>query len=327
MKKSILYIGCLSLFVTLLSSCEIDEKAVPKPAVKPGVANNQVAMGNNYKYQIFFDLETNKAVAQNAKKVWDLGFECGADGFHIILNSSKSMFAYNTHVTDFASLTDTVGKLGAKLWDASSGNLDSTAVGDWRTAGEVYIIDRGYDEDANQQGHKKVQFIQVDANTYHLKMADINGSNLVEKTITKNDDYNFIFMSLTDGATVAVEPPKDTWDIAFTQYTHVFEEESGPLPYLVTGCLLNRYKTTAIKDTLSSFSDINLQNAESATFSNAINTIGYDWKTYTGSTYVVNKSWNYIIRNRKGLYYKMHFISFFNTSGEKGSPSFEYQQL
>jgi hypothetical protein len=134
-------------------------------------------------------------------------------------------------------------------------------------------------------------------------------------------------MSLSDGQTVAVEPPKDTWDIAFTQYTHVFEEESGPLPYLVTGCLLNRYKTVAIKDTVNIFSDISLAGAESATFSNAINTIGYDWKTYTGSTYVVNKSWNYVIRNRNGFYYKMHFISFFNTSGEKGSPSFEYQQL
>lgn len=327
MKKSILYIGCFSFLAAALSSCEIEEKAVPKPIVKPGVENNEVAMGNNYKYQIFFDLETNKAVAQNAKKIWDLGFECGADGFHVVLNSSKSMFAYNTHVTDFASLTDTAGKLGAKHWDVSSGDLDSTAIGDWRSAGEVYVIDRGYDEDANQQGYKKVQFMQVDATTYRIKMADINGSNLLEKTVTKNDDYNFIFISLTDGETVTVEPPKDTWDIVFTQYTHVFEEESGPLPYLVTGCLLNRYKTAAIKDTTNTFSNISLEIAEGTTFSEAVNTIGYDWKTYTGSTYVVNKDWNYVIKNRKGFYYKMHFISFFNTSGEKGSPSFEYQKL
>lgn len=323
----ILNIVCLGVLLTSLASCEVDESAIPKPAVKPGVQNNEMSMGNDYKYQIYFDFETNKAVAQNAKTTWDLAFECGADGYHITLNGSKSMFAYNTHATNFETMTDTTGKLGAKLWDEPSGNLDSTAVGDWRNKNEVYVIDRGYSESAVHQGFRKVQFLQSDAQTYTLKIADIDGSNSIERTISKDDLYNSIFLSLTDGQTVAVEPPKDTWDVAFTQYTHVFLESGALMPYLVTGCLLNRYQTSALRDTVSAFDAIDLASVESKTFSSDINTIGYDWKTYTGSTYIVNKTWNYVIKNRKGTYYKMHFISFFNTSGEKGSPSFEFQAL
>jgi hypothetical protein len=319
-------LGCAFL-LTFLASCEIEEKAVPKPEPKAGVETNELAMGNDYKYQIYFDYETNKAVAKNAKTIWDIGFECGSDGYHIILNGSKSMFAFNTHATNFDALTDTVGKLGENLWDAPSGNLDSTAIGDWRTKNEVYVINRGYNESGEHQGFMKIQFLTQDANSYTLKMADINGANLVQRSIAKDDMYNFIFMSLADGQTVSVEPPKNTWDVVFTQYTHIFDEDGTLMPYLVTGCLLNRYNTSAYKDTVTAFDAITIESAGKNPFPEAINTIGYDWKTYTGSTYVVNKNWSYIIKNRNGFYFKMHFISFFNTSGEKGSPSFEYQKL
>jgi len=48
------------------------------------------------------------------------------------------------------------------------------------------------------------------------------------------------------------------------------------LPYLVAGCLLNRYNTTAAKDTLALFDQITYSNIDSYLFSSDISTIGYD---------------------------------------------------
>ena len=36
---------------------------------------------------------------------------------------------------------------------------------------------------------------------------------------------------------------------------------------------------------------------------------------------------NFIIKNSIGLYFKLHFIDFYNDSGEKGYPKFALQQL
>jgi len=317
---------CVVAACGLLASCDVDEKAIPKPAPSDAV-KAAVTMGSDYAWQLYYDLETGEIVSKNKKTDWDLGFETSDTGFHIVLNTGKSMFAYNTHSADFAAMNDTTGKLSKRLWDEASGNLDSTAIGDWRTNHNVYFVDLGYDEAANRLGFKKVQFLNVDATSYEVKIADIDGSNMVQKTILKDAAYNMVFLSFRTSDVVKIEPPKDKWDIVFTQYTHIFYDTEEIMPYLVTGCLTNRYNTTAAKDTVTAFAQIGFSMAESMPLSKAINVIGYDWKTYANNTYTTNTKWNYIIKNRDGFYFKLHFLDFYNITGEKGSPSFEYQKL
>ncbi len=122
-----------------------------------------------------------------------------------------------------------------------------------------------------------------------------------------------------------VEPPKSTWDLEFTSYTHIFY--SPTQPYLVTGCLLNRYNTQAVKDSVKVFSEITFSDVSGYTLSDNINTIGYEWKTFNSGTYTTNPDLNYIIRSQEGFYYKLHFIDFYNQNGLKGNPKWEYQQL
>lgn len=317
------YIG-LALCCGMFASCEMKETPVPLPPA--GEAENaEVNMGSNYASQIFFDLETGKAVSQNLKADWDLGFEADAEGFHIVMNTGKSMFSYNAGTNNFET-ADTAGKMAVKLYDVPSGNLDSTAIGDWRTAKNVYFIDRGYDASANHIGYKKIQFLNVDAHSFEFKMSDLNGDNLVQKKIDKDSNYNFVFLSMTTGNTAKVEPPKKDWDIVFTQYTYIFFEPEF-MPYLVTGCLLNRYNTTGAKDSLVTFASIDLAKAEETTLSKSIDVIGYDWKTFNGTKYSVNSAMNYVIKNRHGNYYKLHFLDFYSPTGEKGNPVFEFQKL
>lgn len=313
--------ACLFLFI----SCKKDE--LPVPAHDPGnVITATVNMEASYKWQIYYDLKTNSVVGQNLKTAWDLGFESTSTGYRIILNTSKAMFAYNTGNTNFTAITDTIGFAANKKWDEASGNLDSTAIGDWRSTNNVYIIDRGYNELGIHEGFRKIQFQNVNAHKYEVRFSHLNGTGDITLQINKDSTYNFQFLSFDLNNILIVEPPKTTWDLVFTQYTHIFYEQK-PTPYLVTGCLLNRYRTYAKMDSLITFTSIELQSAQTYILSSNINTIGYNWKTYTNGDFVTHPHMNYIIKDSEGFYFKLHFIDFYNSSGIKGNPKWEFQQL
>lgn len=308
----------------LISSCTKEELPV-LPHNAGNVTTSTVNLEANYKWQVFYNLKTNTVVSQNLKTAWDLGFENNTEGYHLILNTSKVMMASNTHVTSFEEIKDTAGFYSHRKWDAPGGDMDSTAIGDWRGTNPVYIIDRGYSETGAHQGFRKIQLLQADAAKYVIRIANMNGSGDQTLEIKKDNDYNFMFLSFTNNQLVTIEPPKDKWDLVFTQYTHIFY--NPVMPYLVTGCLLNRYHTQAAKDQTTDFLSITYNRALSYTLYPDINTIGYDWKTYTNDTYITNSDFNYIIRTSEGVYYKLHFIDFFNSSGAKGNPKWEYQEL
>jgi len=323
--KTISILCCLAFYALLLSSCEVKELPVPRHDAG-NVITTTVDMSASYKWQIYYSLETNAMISKVAKSAWDLGFESSDEGYHIVMNTSKFMFAYNTHNTNFSAVTDTAGFANGKRWDEPSGNLDSTAIGDWRTAGEVYIIDRGYDETGAQQGFRKIMFTAVSTTEYIVKYAKMNGTGEITFHVSKDNACNFSFLSLAgNGAQVIVEPPKDQWDICFTQYTHIFYNPT--MPYLVTGCLHNRFNTTVAKETTKSFTALNFSDTYHYEFFSAINTIGYDWKTFSGTTYATDPNKCYLLKNSKGHFYKLHFIDFYNATGDKGNPKWEFQAL
>jgi hypothetical protein len=300
-----------------------EKKELPVAPHEPGdVKNATVNMGEDYRWQIYYDLETGQAVGQNLKTAWDLGFETGADGFHVILNSSKMMFAYNTGKEDMSGVTisDTAGK---KSWDTPDGHPDSTAIGDWRLTKSVYIIDRGISSGA-KQGWWKIQITDVNAEEYAVLFSKMDGSEETALTITKDSLYNHSFLSFSEKKQVMIEPPKTDWDFTLTQYTHVFHEPV--MPYLVTGCLLNRFSTSAVLDTTTDFTAITADRISQLVFSTAANSIGYDWKYFNGDTYITLPEMNFIIHNRHGKYYKLHFVDFME-AGVKGHPRWEYQSL
>jgi len=77
------------------------------------------------------------------------------------------------------------------------------------------------------------------------------------------------------------------------------------------------------------FSAITLDDLSNYSLSLNINTIGYDWKFYDFETskYTVFVNQNYIIKSTEGKFYKLHFINFYDESGVKGTPVFEFQEL
>jgi hypothetical protein len=325
MKKLFYTSLLLSALVFIYTGCLKKEIAVP--AHEAGdVLTASVNMDADYKWQIYYDLEQNKVVSQNLKTDWDLGFETSGNGFHVVLNSSKSMAVYNTGTSDFESLTDTSGFFAHKAWDAVSGNTDSTAFGDWRTTKPVYLVDRGYNSAGISQGIGKIQVLAYDNQSFTIKYANLDNSNENTLVLTKDSSFNYLFFSFDNG-TVSIEPPKTTWDICFTQYTELLPDGNTSIHYLVTGVLLNSHKTSASINNTYTFDEVNLATAKSTPLSQALNAIGYSWKAFNGSNYTINTTFNYIIKTSEGMYYKLRFIDFYNQSGEKGNPKFEFQQL
>ncbi len=328
-RSSILYnFSGVGIFMLLLTSCLRKELPVtPHEAGDVLVAG--VDMDPLYKYQIYYDLKTNTVVGKNEKTIWDLGFETTADGYHVVLNSARAMYAMQANAADFGSVSfaDTAGFAENRRWDSPTGSWDSTAVGDWRTKKPVYIIDRGFDPMGKHQGWAKLQLTAVTDSSYNISFANLTDGVATHLQVKKDSLYNLSFVSLTTNQQLTVEPPKQSWDLVFTQYTFVFYDQIPVTPYLVTGCLLNRYNTTAYLDTVSDFTSLGFASVNQDLFLADMGVIGYDWKAYNGVSYAIRTKNKYLIRDAEGMVYKLRFTGFYNAQGAKGSPQWEYQRL
>ncbi len=313
------------LIVLGLTSCFKEDVKVDPPT--PGdVETVQIEIGYPYLYQVYYNCESNQIVSTNTKYDWDLAFECGASGQHIKLNTAKGMFSSNQGQVDFNSVTSANGVNWQ--WDASSGDLDSTAIGNWNNQ-TVYIIDLQSDQNGNNLGYKKVIFNQVTDTSYTFTYANLDGSNLNTYHILKDDNVNFICFSFANGGeTKHIEPPKKDWDLWFTNYQNFFT--NLPLPFVITGVLSNRCQNIMIaEDTLDQFINIQLKDTINYIFTNQADEIGYDWKIRNpqDNSFTIDPKKSYILKNQKGLFFKIRFIDFYNNSGQKGYPKFEIQKL
>lgn len=305
------------------AACEPNELPIPKH-VQGDVRKATVNVNTDYRYQVYYNLERNEMVGRVLKSTWDFAFEASPNGFNIKLNSGKAMYAFQSTQTDITQPLDTAGFGAGKRFDAPNGNMNETAIGNWRNHSNVYIVDRGYNEMGTSQGMIKLKILEATATNYTFETAQLNGSNHQVFTVSKNENYNFVYFSCNTFFPLLVEPPKNTWDIQFAQYTEQLSEA-----YLVMGCLLNPTETAAIMDSSMAFNQIDFAYASTKVLSTHANSIGYDWKTFSFdlATYTVNPRMNYIIKTQQGVFYKLHFIDFYDKQGNKGNPVWEYQPL
>lgn len=344
----------LALLVSLFASCfKKDDSIVLQ---QPGnVEVDQVAMGPDYVNQIYYQLSTKETFMSDHRS-WDLAFETSANGYHIWINGSNQIFVNNTNSSNFDNITDTVGSNW--LMDASSWNKDSTAIGEWInsnpvvdpsvpkddlfnsspgrieemvTSTRVYLIDLGPDMLAAER-YKKIVFESFDQLQYTCKYANLNNSDFHEITIQKETDYAYTYFSIRNGNQVVYpEPIKPKWDILFTRYRTILFSGGITLPYIVTGVLINPDGYSVAMDTSVSFNDMDYNYAKNLSYKSNRDAIGFDWKHFNyqsaSATYVVDPTKIYVIKDKLGYYWKLHFIGFYNDQGVKGYPQFEFQRL
>lgn len=309
--------------VIILCSCHKDE--IPIPPHEAGDATEvQVEMGQTYKNQLFFSLGNNQIISSNDKAIWNLAFESSENGWHVLLNSANGMAVHRSDL-NFDEIIDENG-LDWHHWDTQTGNLDSTAIGNWQLDNKLYIIDLGHDDQGIPLGFKKLIIQSVDAQSYELRYGDINEVTPHSYTLLKNTNNVLTYFSFESGS-IQIAPSNSEWDIVFTQYTHLFTNPDEA--YVVTGVLLNRYNTTATIITDKEFNAINYEDVVGLDYTSNLDVIGYSWKVYDFnlSIYAVDPNITYVIKSSEGIYYKLHFIDFYNSQGIKGYPKFEVQAL
>ena len=340
MKKTLLYIVLASLF--MVSCFKEDDKITPHDP--GGLEDAQVAMGGNYAMQVYFDLGTGESVSSNEKDIYDLAFETGQEGWHVLLNTASFMYAARTGTQGFDAPIDTTGF--DWKYDKSDGNLDSTAIGMYFDydpvdsskiyTGDVYVLIRGFDVNANVRGLKKIVFTDVSDSTYSFRYANLDGSEEVAATVNKDPLAHLSYWSFDNGGQqLFPEPLPDSYDLLFTMYTTLlYTNEGDPYPYLLTGVLANREAVETARDTVVPFDEIVYENAVLMDFNRNMDNIGWDWKDLEGDVtgggnlvYKIVDGLYFVVRDTEGYLYKLRFTSFYNNEGVKGYPRFEYQRL
>jgi hypothetical protein len=321
-----------SLLFLLFTSCfEKDKRIQPYPGEVITIDKDIE------KNQSYFDFETGKVVKTHPADTWQLGFECGIDGCHIIVNSGAGWLIYDTKQ---AQIDADVTPPREDLWsyDIQSYFPDSTAIGNWFIMKEnekyysnnVYLV--GKYSGSGFLSIKHLVFVEVTDSTYlfFYKESENNFSDTV--LINKTDSSNYVYYSFANKQQVNLEPDKAAYDIVFCPYYDLATNFGVTIPYLVRGVLLNVWQTTAVLDSINTYDQIDFEMPGNYDFSAQRDIIGYKWKEVnvdiSGGTaiYAVKSNYIYLILTAEGNYYKFHFLSFM-LNGTSGFPQFEYQQL
>jgi hypothetical protein len=328
--RKILLIGLAGLFC---QACFQEDERVP-PHQQGDLEEGVAPMGPLYGSQVYYDLGSNGEAASIPVTAWDLAFEGSTGGWMVRLNTARFMMAGNTEDTLFSVR---IGPDQLEMrFDPSSGNPDSTAIGEWYetvsgsivSRHHVYLLDLGTDAQGRSQGMKKVQF-DIQGEDYLIRFADPYGGKDTTVLVRREGATGWIHYSLRDGIIEGVPGP-DSWSLLFTRYTTMLVTDQGEdYPYLVTGVLLNESGVTAARDTITGFDKITLADTIGLEMSRRSDLIGYNWKYYNfdEDLYTIVPDYNYVIRDRDGFFYKLRFIDFYNETGEKGYPTFEFVRL
>jgi hypothetical protein len=322
--RTIISISVLSL---LLTSCFKEKPIKPKTPTNVGDVF-EAKMGPDYENQLYFNMQTAEFVSLNSRFEYDLAFDCEPNKFNVWLNGAKLMQCAQIDKTEFnqISASDTLNK----SWrvEFGYGLADSNAIGKWGnypfSFNKIYLINRGLNMREGNIG-MKLLMIRDFTTGYNITYANIDGSDLRNAFIPKDQDVNFIYYSFTDHTIKRLEPFKDNWDLNFTMFSTYFYNEK--LPYKVNGVLTNPYRSQAyLMDSTSDFSKISLSDVNYSRFNEKRDGIGYEWKQYEYGEYLINSAKNYIVKSGN-RFFKLRFLDFYDSNGAKGYPKFEYQEL
>lgn len=290
-------------------------------------------------FQSYYDFETDTVVASNSIGDWELGFECGKSGWHILVNSGSGWFVWNSRSADInANITPPATGFDNWRYDLPPYTFDSTAVGMWVNVGvqpytythTVYFLGRM--RGSNYLSQKRIVFDKVDSSVYYFHYKDMDTGFQDTVVIDKKSDVNFVYYSFEERKEKLLEPPKTSYDLVFGPYYDVAEALGVITPYLVRGAFLNPYLVEARMDTTHDYETFNYTQINFNAFTTRRNVIGYDWKvpqinvTGNSASYSVVPGRFYIVKTVRGKYYKMKFISY-TLDGNDGYPRFVAERL
>ena len=338
MKKILVPFFIPAILMTMAQSCFKGDNRVP-PQV-PGNETDIVFKNSVYDNQIYFDFGSGEIKAEFPNDSWIMAFDATPEGWEVKVNSGNLYAVAPTGVYDFNGVTPITSPEKYRF-DPSDGNPDSSAFSDWldrsgipwEPTGEIFIIGQ-YD------GIKYIPVLKVRIDSVNETAYSVTYEGMKTEPATinieKDNTVNFVHVTI-DGDSlhqVNFEPPKTDWDVLFSQYgTILYTDDGIPTPYFVRGVLLNPFNVTAALVTTPTFDSISYEDAQNFDYTSRSDLIGHDWKNpvidFEANTvvYFVRKDTTFMIHDTEGLYFKMHFLNFYDSLGQIGYPEFEFLEL
>lgn len=338
MKKRLYFISLAAIILTFIGCMPEDEPLTPL-FVDSTTMRQSVSMGSLYGTQLYYSLKTKSIVRSQPITTWHIGFSCERDKATVILNSALFMRLCEVKsTTPFEEVTK-VPEIPEREWRYDKPILveDSTALGKWyKKEGSTYtfnksvfIVDLGNDDIGKKLGFRKIQFVDITDNTYTLRVAELNNKNDTTITIQKDSEYQFIHLNVQAKCKVVVgEPKRNEWDLLFTRYTYIFYEPEYTA-YSVTGVMINTPKISVWKDSAGSFDKVTRNEAQSYSYKNDRDVIGYDWKYFDleNNKFILDHRRTYVLKTNEGFYYVLRFMDFYDEKGVKGTVTYEVKSL
>lgn len=275
-----------------------------------------------YSMDVYYSMQ-NGLVKSEARANWDIAFATNKMSSSILINDGSGVELYtypNGDTADWNNL-DTAGMASWPMMNNSEtsweeGAFGANAIGHPDYGWGVYnMVTHNVSGDSlfiikTKEGNfMKLWIIEKEsmAGIYDFRFASLNGSGdtTVSLDCSPYMTKNFIYYDLTGKQVLDREPASDTWDILFTKY--MAEQPSGGF-YPVTGVLAN----IGVNTSKLAMADTSTIDWPATMFSDNISTIGWDWKTFSMSTftYEIEDSLAYFVKNTNGDVYKLIFTGF-----------------
>lgn len=289
------------------------------------VISDTVEIGAGYANQVWYSMSADEK-GTSAKDAWDIAFDLLEINSSIQVNTAAGAMLWcypNGDATAWSSVDTT----GLSTWTPRY-NSDTSwalgAIGNYADPANPFDLDWGtYDMSTHTvvgdsifiiqltDGNFKKLFIEkLLSGKFTFKYADLDGSNEVNADVKKTEYQSALaYYSMVNDQKLTTHAPDYTqWDLLFTQYTGFV-----PIAYNLTGVLHNRGVRVAQIDNEPNAKTYSNWQAHYGT--SEINTIGYDWKTFNGSSYDIRDSQAFFVYARNNDVWRLVFTGFESTNG------------
>ena len=304
------YLQKISLLSLLfLVACFPKEDAVePTPRINKSVMLD----AGEYKNTVaFYSLDKAEVVAEASPMDWDFYI----DEEVIRLNYFRSMQVAKFDQS-WDKLEDTVGL------DFRNLTYDSyESMSQWELAeDQIYVVDYGLDNEFNPIGLTSVRFERTATGIKIWQNAIGSDYETFEEVNEASFYYNIREKSTLD-------LPKETeYDVAFGKYTDLVTIDNITQDYLIYGAIQG--KALAYYEN-EPFDSVKTEQFNAIRLMNNKDVLGWDWKNYNRpkDAYEIVDNRTYLIMSNAGFKYKLRFVNFYNTAGQSGHPTFEWELL
>lgn len=280
-----------------------------------GQTSDMVSLGNGYANDCYYSFENDEQANLSATN-WDLALEIGSMNVGIRLNERRAnLWVYPGSINDWATLDST----GHSSWTQLRNSYEDWSEGAFNdiATGATY----GWGEYTGGPNHNvegtKIFLIELSDGSYRKLKIDLTSMssiyNVTHEKLDNTDQVveviakstytgkNFVYYDIETTTILDREPTSVDWDVVFTNYIYNL---GGGYYGGTTGALHNKNTTT------SEVSGVPTSTSTPDVYTEEINTVGYDWKTYAGGNYTIDADLSYFVKTSVGDVWKLIFTDF-----------------